>query len=172
MMMKHRLFLLCASLLLAALSGCAPEDTVMHDGYYSARADSFGEDGWKEFLTLYVHNNRIITVEYNARNASGLVMSWDVLYLSRLKAAMGIHPNQIIREYANELLNRQNPANIRRIKRDTRFYDSFITLAAGATAQAKAGDKTVIEIPVNGSGPNFRGDGFGRIERDKNNIAK
>ena len=148
--MKRRPFLLCALLLLALLPGCSPDGASMHNGYYSARADSFGKDGWKDFLTLYVHNNRIVTVEYNARNVSGLVMSWDVLYLSRLKAAMGLHPNQIIREYANELLNRQNPALIRRIRRDTRFYDSFTTLAAVAIAQAKAGDKTVPEVPVNG----------------------
>ena len=142
-------FLLCALLLPCLVSGaCSPDGDTMRDGYYSARAVSFNEDGWKAFITLYVHNDRIITVEYNERNASGLVMSWDVLYLSRLKAAVGAHPNQILRGYTAELLNRQNPENIRRVRGDTRFYDTFKTLAAVAVAQAKAGDKTVAEIPL------------------------
>lgn len=128
----------------------------MHNGYYSARADSFAPDGWKEFLTLYVHNDRIVTVEYNARNASGLVMSWDVRYLSRMKAALGMHPNQIIRDYIKELLNRQDPGIIRRVSGDTRFYDAFATLSSVAVAQAKKGDKTVLEVPVHRTATDVR----------------
>ena len=150
--MTYRSFFFCAFLLLVPIFGCAPEGDVMRDGYYSARADSFDEDGWQEFLTLYVHNNKIVTVEYNARNVCGLIMSWDAHHLSRLKSTLGVHPNQIVREYMNELLHRQTPQGIRRAKRDTRFYDSFKALALVAMEQAKAGDKTVIELPVDRTG--------------------
>lgn len=148
--MKHRaalLLALCA--VLWAVQGCAQERESLHNGYYSAVAASFDQDGWKEFITLYIYNNRIITAEYNARNASGLVLSWDVLHLRRLKAREGgVHPNQIIRAYCRELLDRQDPKNIRPLRGDTRFYGNFVTLADAALAQARAGDKAVADVPL------------------------
>ena len=150
--MNGRALLRCF-ILFVLLSGCSPDENLMHDGYYSAVAAAFNKDGWKEFITLYVYNNRIVTVEYNARNASGLVRSWDAPYLRQLKEKTGVHPNLLIREYSRELLGRQDPEGIRRVKGDGRFYDIFKTLASAAIAQAKAGDKTVLEVPVAEAGP-------------------
>jgi Major membrane immunogen, membrane-anchored lipoprotein len=120
----------------------------MRDGYYSARALSFNNSGWEEFITLYIHNNRIITVEYNARNASGLILTWDVLYMRKIKEKMGVHPNQILREYSRELLNRQDPKSVRKVHGDTYFYETFRKLAAAAVKQAEAGNKAVAEISL------------------------
>ena len=145
--MKLRV-LLFLMFFISLLPSCAQDKDIMHNGYYSARASSFDKDGWKEFVTLYIHNNKIITVEYNARNISGLVVSWDVMYLSRLKSDIGYHPNQIIREYTNDLLNRQDPALIRRVLGDNRFYEIFKELAAAAIVQAKSGDKSVAIVSV------------------------
>ena len=145
--MNGRTLLRCF-ILLVLLSGCSPDENRMHDGYYSAVAAVFNKDGWKEFITLYVYNNRIVTVEYNARNASGLVRSWDAPYLRHLKEKAGVHPNRLIREYSRELLGRQDSEGIRRVRGDRRVYDVFKTLASAAIAQARAGDKTVLEVPV------------------------
>lgn len=128
----------------------------MHDGYYSAVAASFDEDGWKDFVTLYIQNNRIITAEFNARNASGLALSWDIRFLRRLKAENGIHPNQIIREYTRELLNRQDLEAVRRVRGDTRFHPVFVQLASMAIAQARAGDRSVAEVRLTGAVANAR----------------
>lgn len=144
--MRICVFMLFILLSALALTGCSQDDGVMRDGYYSAVAASFNEDGWKEFITLYIHNNRIITVEYNARNASGLVLSWDVLYLRKLKAKMRVHPNQIIREYSRELLSRQNPQMVRRVPGDSYFYKTFKKLAAVAVERAKTGNKALAEV--------------------------
>jgi len=135
-------------LFFAVLPGCAHDETVLHDGYYSAVAASFNNSGWKEFVTLYVYNNRIVTVEFNARNPSGLILSWDGMTLRSLKSKMRQHPNLVIRKYSQELVNRQRPENIRKITGDEYFYDSFIALAAAAMARARAGDKSVADVQL------------------------
>lgn len=156
--MKRCILFLCLVLSCAASSGCGrdsgiPESasgpdarSVLHDGYYSAEASGFDRDGWKGFVTLYVYNNRIITAEFNARNASGLVMSWDVRYLGRLQREMGLHPNQIIREYTRDLLDRQSPDTVRAISSDAYFHKPFTRLAAAALNQSRADDRRVAEI--------------------------
>lgn len=139
------------SLFLALLSGCGRGEAVLHDGYYSAVAASFNNYGWKELVTLYVYNNRIVTVEFNAHNPSGLVLSWDSLTLRMLKSKMQQHPNLVIRKYSQELVNRQRPENIRKITGDEYFYDSFLSLAAVAIARAQAGDKSVADVKLSNS---------------------
>lgn len=146
--MKNRLLLLCAIIMLFMVSACSQEHGVMHNGYYSAAAATFNSEGWKDFITLYIYNNKIVTVEYNARNASGLILSWDVQTMRRMKARMRIHPSRIIREYTQELLNRQSPETIRRIPGDGYFYENFTQLAAAALAHAYSGDKTLAEVPL------------------------
>ena len=118
----------------------------MRDGYYSAAAESFNREGWKAFITIYVRNDKIVTAEYNARNASGLILSWDVQSLRQLKTKMRIHPSRVVREYTQDLLNKQSPENIRCIPGDNYIYDSFMQLAAAAIAKAHSGDRSLAKV--------------------------
>ena len=148
--MRKSVSILIAPLLAAALSGalfgCAAEGPELHNGYYSAVAEEYNADGWKEFITLYVYNNRVITVEYNARNASGFILSWDGLSMRRLVRQTNLHPNRVVRAYSQELLNRQDPGKIRPVPGDAYFYKPFKALAAAALEHAKAGNKTVATV--------------------------
>lgn len=156
--MKRYVLFMCLVLPFAASSGCGRDTGVpgsapgaaarsgLHDGYYSAEASAFDRDGWKRFVTLYTYNNRIVTAEFNARNASGLVMSWDVRYLGRLQQEMGLHPNQILREYIRDLLDRQSPDTVRAIGSDAYFHEPFTRLVAAALNQARSGDRRVVEV--------------------------
>lgn len=149
-MLKRRFGAVCALLLLAVLAGACQgeEGEALHDGYYSAVTAAYNQDGWKEFVTLYIYNNRIITAEYSARNPTGMSLGWDVLYLRRLKERLGAHPNHFIREYTRELLARQKPEKLRRVRGDTFFYETFKILAGVALEQARLGDKSVKEVPL------------------------
>lgn len=129
-------------------AGCSPPGNTLQDGYYSAVAASFDEAGWKDFITLYVYNNKILTAEYNARNASGLILSWDGFSMRKMATAPYIHPNRIIREYTHQLINGQDPSRIQRVQGDSHFYDAFKTLAAVAIERARTGDKTVAEVDI------------------------
>lgn len=147
--MKLRLMLVVAMLAAAMLvSGCSQSQEGMRDGYYSAEMAEFDAFGWKEFLTIYVSNNKIVTAEYNARNASGFIKSWDMNYMRQMNATDGTYPNEYTRGYMVALLNWQNPSEVDAITGATHSHDTFVKLAAAAIGQARMGDKQVALVDV------------------------
>ncbi|MDR3311157.1 MAG: FMN-binding protein [Oscillospiraceae bacterium] len=130
-------------------AGCARQGGEMRDGYYTAEAAEFDGAGWKDFITIYVANNKIVTAELNARNSSGFVRSWDPDYQREKIAATGLHPSEYLRTYTAELLSLQNPANVLVVAGAEREHKTFQLLAESAIVHAKAGDKTTafVELP-------------------------
>lgn len=137
-------------LFLLLLGGCTRDSDALQDGYYTAQAAAFDNHGWKEYVTIYVSDNRIITVEYNAANSSGFLKSWDMTYMSTMNATDGTYPNKYTREYADALLNRQDPAKVDAISGATHSYYSFQLLAAASIEQSRNADKAValVDIPL------------------------
>lgn len=131
------------------LCACANDASGLHAGYYSAEAAAFDSYGWKEYITIYVSDNTIVTVEYNARNASGFIKSWDSDYMRRMMAEDGTYPNEYTRAYSVSLLNWQDPGNIDAISGATHSYHTFKLLAEAAIGRSKTGDKqmALVEIP-------------------------
>jgi major membrane immunogen (membrane-anchored lipoprotein) len=148
----RRLFL-GAALAIAVLSSaaCASNAQGMRDGYYAAEAASFDAHGWKEFISIYVSNNKIISIEYNAKNASGFIKSWDTEYMRAMNRSDANYPNKYTRYYAARLLDEQNPDLVDAISGATHSHVSFQLLAKAAIVQAKAGDKQVALIDLSGS---------------------
>lgn len=129
------------------LFSCSSESSgEMLDGYYTAESFSFDEDGWKEYLTIYVSKNTIVTAEYNARNSSGFIKSWDVDHIRLDEKESGFNCNIAMREYTSALVNRQVPSEITRIAGDEHLYTSFYILAEAAIAQAKAGNHAIVIV--------------------------
>jgi major membrane immunogen (membrane-anchored lipoprotein) len=118
-----------------------PSD-VMRDGYYTAEVAEY-DRGWKEFLSIYVNNGKIVTAEYDAKNASGFMKSWDMEYMRRMNEIDGNYPSKYARAYVFDLINRQGIEGIDAMSGATESFDSFKTLAAAVIARAKAGDKRV-----------------------------
>ena len=119
------------------------------DGYYAAEAASWNRHGWKEYISIYVDNNNIVTVDYNAKNASGFLRSWDMDYMRLMGALTGTYPTAYGREYSAALLRLQGPEGIDALAGATESCDSFKILAATAISRAKAKDKSValVELP-------------------------
>jgi major membrane immunogen (membrane-anchored lipoprotein) len=130
---------------LFVLGGCGKyiAGRTLQDGYYTAEMSDFDDHGWKEFVSIHVNNGRIDTVEYNARNASGFIKSWDPEYMRRMNAIDGTYPNKYTRMYATALLASQDPGSIDAISGATNSYHTFILLAEAVLEQAKAGIKQV-----------------------------
>jgi major membrane immunogen (membrane-anchored lipoprotein) len=147
--MKIRKLFFGILLIVLSCSGCPQDSSRLSDGYYTAELASFDAHGWKEYLSIYINNNKIITVEYNAKNASGFIKSWDMDYMRRMNAADGTYPNQYTRTYSVALVNRQDPAKVDVITGATDSYFTFRLLAEAAIAQARAGDRRVafVELP-------------------------
>ena len=90
--MKRISVILLSLLLLASLLTACGSPTGLQDGYYTAQAAEFNF-GWKEYITILVKGGRIISVEYNAENASGFIKSWDNAYMQTMLHSNGTYPS-------------------------------------------------------------------------------
>ncbi len=143
--LKLLLFALLATLLLLS---CKEKNNEMHDGFYTAEAAVFDKHGWKEYITISVSKNTIITVDYNAKNSSGFIKSWDMRYMRQMNAEDGTYPNKYTRDYSEALLNRQDPEKVDVIAGATHSHFSFQQLVRAAISQAIAGDENVVFIEL------------------------
>jgi len=149
-MKARRLFLGGVILILSTVfSACSKNSSEMQNGYYTAEAVSFDMHGWKDYVTIYVSDNKIVTVEYNAFNVSGFIKSWDLDYMRIMNTKVGTYPSEYVREYTNALINRQDPAVIDAMSGATTSHAAFQMLVEAAVAKAKEGDKQValVELP-------------------------
>lgn len=131
-------------LLVLPLSACG-EKTALQDGYYTAQAADFSH-GWKEFVTIMVKGGSIVSVEYNAENASGFIKSWDNAYMQNMLQAQGTYPNEYTRYYAGQLLEQQQEEGIDAKTGATSSYGSFQKLASAVLSQARKGDSSIVIV--------------------------
>ena len=125
--MKRILAVLLSLLLIVpALTACGGGG--LQDGYYTAQAAEFSH-GWKEYITIMVKGGSIVSVEYNAENASGFIKSWDNAYMQNMLHVTGTYPNEYTRYYANQLLEGQGAGNIDAISGASSSHGSFQLLA-------------------------------------------
>ena len=106
------------------------EQTGLQDGYYTAQAADFNF-GWKEYITIMVKGGSIVSVEYNAENASGFIKSWDNAYMQTMLHSNGTYPNEYTRYYAGQLLEGQGETQI-----DANFLARIVPEAAGRCHRA------------------------------------
>ncbi|MCI8828620.1 MAG: FMN-binding protein [Ruminiclostridium sp.] len=137
----------CFLLLLALalpLTACGGQDT-LQDGYYTAQAAEFSH-GWKEYITILVKDGSIISVEYNAENASGFIKSWDNAYMQTMLHSNGTYPNEYTRNYASQFLEGQGTGEVNAITGATSSHGSFQKLSAAVLDQARKGDSSVVFV--------------------------
>lgn len=141
-----RIAAILLSLLLTVplLAGCGSQ-AGLQDGYYTAQAAEFSH-GWKEFITILVKDGSIVSVEYNAENASGFIKSWDTAYMQSMLDVTGTYPNQYTRFYAGQLLEKQGEGEIDALTGATSSYGSFQKLMAAVLEQAGKGDSSIVYV--------------------------
>ena len=142
--MKRFLCFALALLLGVSLSACGSK-TDLQDGYYTAQAAEYSH-GWKEYITIMVKGGSIVSVEYNAENASGFIKSWDNAYMQTMLHANGTYPNEYTRYYAGQLLAGQGNGTIDALSGASSSYDSFQKLAAAVLEQARKGDSSIMLV--------------------------
>lgn len=130
-----------------AMTGCSSTSYELKDGYYTAE-DKNGSHGWFEFVTIYVNDGQIVSVEYNAKNSSGFIKSWDMSYMRVMNAVNGTYPNEYTRTYGGQLFDSQSADDIDAITGATHSYNTFKELAKAVMEKAKAGDTTVALVDV------------------------
>ncbi|NCE64405.1 FMN-binding protein [Pseudoflavonifractor sp. 524-17] len=142
----RRIFTILLSLLLMAplLTACGGE-AGLQDGYYTAQAAEFNF-GWKEYVTILVKGGSIISVEYNAENASGFIKSWDNAYMQTMLHSNGTYPNEYTRYYANQFLEGQGEGGIDVLTGASSSYGTFQVLAQAVLEQARRGDSSIVIV--------------------------
>ena len=136
------LFLLLLAML--SLTACSGK-TGLQDGYYTAQAADFNF-GWKEYITIMVKDGSIVSVEYNAENASGFIKSWDNAYMQTMLHSNGTYPNEYTRYYAGQLLEGQGEGVIDAISGATSSHSTFQMLAQAVLEQARKGDSSIVTV--------------------------
>ena len=142
--MKRILSIVLLLVFMLSLTACG-EQTGLQDGYYTAQASEFSH-GWKEYITIMVKGGSIVSVEYNAENASGFIKSWDNAYMQTMLHANGTYPNEYTRYYAGQLLEGQGEGQIDALTGATSSYGSFQKLAVAVIEQAKQGDSSIVVV--------------------------
>ncbi|MCI8857517.1 MAG: FMN-binding protein [Clostridiaceae bacterium] len=131
-------------LLVLPLSACG-EKNELQDGYYTAQAADFSH-GWKEFVTIMVKGGSVVSVEYNAENASGFIKSWDNAYMQNMLHSNGTYPNEYTRYYASQLLAGQGQGQIDALSGASSSWGSFQKLSEAVLEQARLGDSSIIVV--------------------------
>lgn len=144
-MLKKIIFLVVLCCIAGLTTACQASDDKMKDGYYTAQAEGYSH-GWKEFITISVKNNKVISAEYNAENVSGFIKSWDNAYMKNMKNLQGTYPNSYTRNYSAQLLNAQTSDGVELIVGATTSGDSFKKLSEAVIDQAKKGDSSVVTV--------------------------
>ena len=150
-MLKRIVPVLLAAAMILSLGGCGKRTDSLKDGYYTAQAAEYN-NGWKEFVTLCISNGEVVSVEYNAKNASGYIKSWDMAYMRRMNSIVGTYPNQYTRKYAADFLQTGDVNQIDAIAGASTSYKSFIKLLSSALENAKAGNSEVAIVSTDTGG--------------------
>lgn len=142
-----RIFAIFLSLLLALPLTACQNQPELQDGYYTAQASEFSH-GWKEYITILVKGGSIVSVEYNAENASGFIKSWDNTYMQTMLHANGTYPNEYTRYYAGQLLEGQGEGGINAIAGASSSHGTFQMLVQAVLEQARKGDSSIVLVDV------------------------
>lgn len=142
----RRVYVKLAILALLAMlfAGCGKTEG-LQDGYYTAQASEYSH-GWKEYVTIMVKGGSIVSVEYNAENASGFIKSWDNAYMQTMLHENGTYPNEYTRYYAGQLLDGQGEGSIDALTGATSSHGTFQVLAQAVLEQARQGDSSIVFV--------------------------
>lgn len=143
--MKRIASIVLALLVTGFLTACGSGQAGLQDGYYTAQAAEYSH-GWKEYITIMVKDGSIVSVEYNAENASGFIKSWDSNYMQNMLHSNGTYPNEYTRYYAGQLLEGQGEGSIDVLTGASSSYNSFQKLSAAVVEQAKQGDSSIVIV--------------------------
>ncbi len=144
--MKSKKLLVIFLVVLCAFCTACSDDT-LKDGYYTAEMKEYNF-GWKEYVTIIVKNGEIVSAEYNAKNISGFVKSWDNAYMKNMNSVSGTYPNEYTRLYAAQLKENKSGDSIDMISGATESGVNFRELSKAVIEQAQKGDSSIVFVSL------------------------
>ncbi len=127
--MNKKVLALLSSVVLTAgmLVGCGSKG--MKDGSYKSEFDTFDDHGWKGQVEITVADGK----------ESGDLKSKDAEYQEKMTKVSGIGPVEFSTQYAEALVEKQDPATVDAITGATTSGDDFKLLADAAIQHANDG---------------------------------
>ncbi len=141
---NHLTFLLTLTLFSIILTGCKAQNK-MKDGYYTAQMSELSY-GWREYVCIFVKNDKIVSAEFNAKNESGFIKAWDNEYMRNMEPISKTYPNKYTREYVQQLIDGQKDTKVDMITGASSSGENFEKLVAAVIEQAKKGDFSVVNV--------------------------
>lgn len=128
------------SIIAIVLAGCGNSSS-LKDGYYTAQMEGFSH-GWQEYLIIQVKSGKIVSAEYNAKNASGFIKAWDNSYMKNMMDKQETYPNKYTREYVQQLIDGQADMQVDIVTGASNSGGEFVKLVDAVLKQAASGDTT------------------------------
>lgn len=144
-MCKRKFAVLLAAIFCLCLAGCGSTSGAMNDGYYTAEMKDYSH-GWKEYVCILVKNDRILSIEFNAKDPSGFIKAWDNAYMENMKTVNGTYPNEYTRLYGSRLIESQDIEEVDIVTGATSSGGNFYKLVEAAMEQAREGDAEVAVV--------------------------
>ena len=137
--MNKKVIALLSSVVLTAgmLVGCWSKG--MKDGTYKSEFDAFDDHGWKGQVEITVSDGKITDTKFDYVNEAGVLKSKDAEYQANMSKVSGIGPAEFSVQYAEALVEKQDPASVDAITGATSSGDDFKTLADAAIQYANDG---------------------------------
>ncbi len=137
--MNKKVLALLSSVVLTAgmLVGCGSKG--MKDGSYKSEFDTFDDHGWKGQVEITVADGKITDAKFDYVNESGDLKSKDAEYQEKMTKVSGIGPVEFSTQYAEALVEKQDPATVDAITGATTSGDDFKLLADAAIQHANGG---------------------------------
>ena len=117
----------------------------MKNGYYTAEMKEY-DYGWKEYVCIFVKNDKIVSIEFNAKDPSGFIKAWDNAYMENMKPVSGTYPNEYTRLYGSRLLESQDIEAVDAVSGATSSGEHFYKLVNAAMEQAREGNSEVAVV--------------------------
>jgi len=139
---KRFIMIFLVLMTMLSISGCKKEESRLEDGFYTVEMSDY-INGWKEFVTIRVSGSKIVTVEYNAKNSSGFIKSWDIPYMHNMLDKKGTYPNRYTRTYAANFLATQSDKGIDAVSGASVSGGNFQKMASRLMEKARKGDDSL-----------------------------
>jgi len=141
-------YMITAALLCGVILAACQDKRGYKDGYYTAQTAEYSH-GYKEYVCILIKNNHIISVEFNAKDCSGYIKSWDNRYMNQMKSVQGTYPNEYTRAYARQLVESQDIEKVDAVTGATNSGRNFVKLVRAALENAAEGNQkvAVVECP-------------------------
>lgn len=118
----------------------------LQDGEYRIEDENFSENGWKEALEMTVTDGEITDAYWESVNEEGVNKIEDEDYQETMTNVSGLGPQDFIPALENDLVEKQDPADVEIISGATGTAEKFQDYAEQLVDAAKEGNTETITV--------------------------